>query len=383
MFSNKFTNLKVLHITHTEIRQDNRILNSMESLSRCGWDVYGVGIYNAPLKRACNNNLNVKALRLLTNTKKWRPKNIRLVLTLIEFTILIILEGRNFRPSVVHCHDTIALFVGYLLTLIMPCRLVYDAHELESDKNALTPLKSFFIRNFERIAWNQITLFITVSPSIERWYKNKYGNKPSVVVMNSPKIDDCSINTHNNLRILNNIPDDSLVFLYLGGFMKGRGIELLLEVFSNFNIKSHIVFVGYGPLQDLINGKASVCHNIHVNDAVPHNEVVQLTASADVGLCLIEKISLSDYFSLPNKLFEYAFARTPVLASDFPDINTIIQEHSLGEVCDLSLNAISKKIKHFEDLKPSRISSDLFAISCEAQALKLQNIYNTKLLYKT
>ena len=37
-------------------------------------------------------------------------------------------------------------------------------------------------------------------------------------------------------------------------------------------------------------------------------KLTNLIKEADVGLCLVENVSLSDYYCLPNKLFEYAFA---------------------------------------------------------------------------
>ena len=67
---------------------------------------------------------------------------------------------------------------------------------------------------------------------------------------------------------------------------------------------------------------------------VPLAELPSYTASADLGVVLIEDISLSHRLSLPNKLFEYMHAGIPILGADLPEIGRIIRETKTGEVCD-------------------------------------------------
>jgi len=69
---------------------------------------------------------------------------------------------------------------------------------------------------------------------------------------------------------------------------------------------------------------------------VPLEELPLYTASADVGLCLIENLGYSYYLSLPNKLFQYIMAGVPVLASDFPEIGRIVRETGVGLPVDPS-----------------------------------------------
>jgi hypothetical protein len=69
-----------------------------------------------------------------------------------------------------------------------------------------------------------------------------------------------------------------------------------------------VVFLGYGELSQDLKRLAAEHPNIHVHDAVPHSQVVPIAQSADFGLCLVQDVSLSDYYCLPNKLFEYYFA---------------------------------------------------------------------------
>ena len=69
----------------------------------------------------------------------------------------------------------------------------------------------------------------------------------------------------------------------------------------------------------------------------------------------MEKVSLSDYFSLPNKLFESLSAGIPVVSYNIPDVNYIIQKYKIGIVIDsLSnintfLNINKDTIKEFKE----------------------------------
>ena len=106
-----------------------------------------------------------------------------------------------------------------------------------------------------------------------------------------------------------------------------------------------------------------------------HNEVVKIARSADVGLVMIEEVTLSYYFCLPNKLFEYAFSGLFILASDFPDMKKVIQDFDLGMCTPVDYEAFKKRVIEIEalDIKPS--TKDLYTLSWQFQAKKLLKHY--------
>jgi glycosyltransferase involved in cell wall biosynthesis len=67
---------------------------------------------------------------------------------------------------------------------------------------------------------------------------------------------------------------------------------------------------------------------------ISQNELLSYTASADIGCVLIENISRSYYYALPNKLFEYIAVGVPVLASKLPQMVQIIDEYGVGKYVD-------------------------------------------------
>ena len=87
----------------------------------------------------------------------------------------------------------------------------------------------------------------------------------------------------------------------------GRGIENLID-----NIKKNVVedynfvFMGYGPLEELLKKTSKEIKNIIYVPPVDPSELPIYTSSANFGIALIEDKCLSYRYCLPNKFFEYA-----------------------------------------------------------------------------
>lgn len=348
----------VVHISHTDILRDARILKEINVIEKFfpQFEVRGIGI-KKNIEISQNKLMTVKKnlLNISIKVKKisFLPKFIKFFLIYLEFFTKVFLELKKNPPFVIHCHDYIVLPIGFVVKVLFGSKLIYDAHELES-LDELNQIKfsqkskiTFFL---EKMIWKKIDLFITVSPSILKWYNINFGNKKnSITVLNSPVIKNKKFVKNISLRKKFKITKDKLIFVYVGSFQLGRGIESMLKAFSNSAIKSNIVFIGYGELENDIKKFSKKNNNIHISKSVSHEILVQFIKSADIGLCLIEKISLSNYYSLPNKFFEFAFANLHILASNFPDIKKLINTYSLGSCIRPSYNSLIKKIKFFEN----------------------------------
>ena len=105
-----------------------------------------------------------------------------------------------------------------------------------------------------------------------------------------------------------------------------RYIQQLTKIADSFNVRERVIF----------------------HPAVPHDELQYYTGMADVGLCNIENVCLSYYYSLPNKLFEYIQALVPIVGSNFPEIGGIIKHYEVGEICQpydaISISSAIKRV---------------------------------------
>jgi glycosyltransferase involved in cell wall biosynthesis len=369
---------KILHITHTDIQTDSRILKEMESLAKVGYELNGLGIQleEGAAKTNLAFNAKIEALKLHSRQFKFMPRTLRHTISLFELLLKILPRAVKLKPDVVHCHDTLVLPLGMLIKIITGAKLIYDAHELESDRNGITKLQGKLTLYVEKFLWNLVDGLIVVSPSIEKWYLDNIGFKKSAVVLNSPLFDGVNKSKQNYLREKFKIRSDELIFIYIGILGVGRGLDNLIQAFSNKNVKSHIVFLGFGDYSERLKKLADEKSNFHFHEAVPHSQVVPIAMSANYGLCLIEKISLSDYLCLPNKLFEYCFAGLPILASNFPDIRKIIEEYSVGECCEIDVLSIIDAVKKMEISSDKYFTKNLEFLSWQEQEKNLIDLYN-------
>jgi glycosyltransferase involved in cell wall biosynthesis len=368
---------KILHLTHTDIESDSRILKEMGTLAAAGYRVSGLGVtlHEGSQKSPVAFNADISAIKLTSREWTFLPRTLRHVISLFELVTKMLPNSVRKKPDVVHCHDTLVLPLGVIVKIFTGAKLVYDAHELESDRNGLSHLQGRLTLLVEKILWRFIDALIVVSPSIQKWYCEKLGIKKSTVILNAPLFLKNDEGCDNYLREKFSIPHASKIFIYVGILGEGRGLDLITQAFMDKNISSHVVFLGYGELSEHLKNLAEKCPNLHVHDAVPHSQVVPVVKSADFGLCLIQNVSLSDYYCLPNKLFEYCFAGVPVLASNFPDIRSVITEHEFGYCCDLEIESIRKAVKDLECSNKIFTFSDVASLSWDAQQTKLVHLY--------
>ena len=373
--------MNILHISHTNISVDARILKEMHSIGKINssYNVSGIGIVSSKNENELEypDDVSIDSITIQSTKLKFLPK-IRVIFIMLEMLFKMTFRAYKVKATIVHCHDNTVLPVGIILKFLTGAKVIYDAHELESDKNGLKKILAKMTLFTEKILWKYIDALITVSPSIDRWYMHNIGEKYSEIILNSPILEqNISSRNHSYLREYFSIPQESRIFLYVGALVHGRGINLLLEVFKNRDLKSSLVFLGNDLLSAELKKIADETANIYVHDAVPHKQVVSVAKSADVGLCLIQNVSLSDYYCLPNKLFEYCFAEIPVLASNFPDISQVVERYNLGKCCELEVGSIYKTIKEFENLEelPKIDSKELYELSWGVQEEKLIRLY--------
>jgi glycosyltransferase involved in cell wall biosynthesis len=231
----------------------------------------------------------------------------------------------------VNCHSLPVLPLCARLARRTGAKLVYDAHELETETNGQRGLRRLGSKLVERALIGRADAVIVVGEAIADWYAREYRMPRPTVVLNCP--DAAQVARGDVLRERLGLPAATRIFLCQGMLSPGRGIELLCAAWGLLPApRPALVFMGDGPLAAHVDAAARGNPDIRRIPAVPPAEVLRHTGSADVGLCLVQATCLSYSLSMPNKLFEYLHAGLPVVVADLPELGRLVREAGLGRV---------------------------------------------------
>lgn len=322
----------VLSIVLNEFTHDNRVLNEAISLTRAGYDVSVIALHRDELpEREIVEDFKVHRMKLSSiNLKRFK------LIKHLEYVYRTYRQYAKSKVDVIHCHDLTALPVGFLFKVLVSrnIKVVYDAHEYETEVNGLGGIRKIFYRILERYLIPYSDLVITVSNMIGKEYQRLYSIPAPAIILNCPWKRD-NVGNFDLFREKFDIRTDQFIFLYQGIVSKGRGIEILLETFSQMTEdKAVVVFMGYGPMEVDIIEYSKKHNNIFFHEAVRPPKFLNYTASADYGISFIEDISLSDRYCLPNKLFEYINSGIPVICSNLPEMKKFIEQNGVGVLAE-------------------------------------------------
>ena len=247
-----------------------------------------------------------------------------------------------------------------LYSLIPACllskrtKIVYDSREIYTKLSVHLnrPIINKIIEIAERACIKRVNKIIVTAKSDQKYLQKNY-NTSSVsfcIIYNFPSLS--LIHQKSSfLRDRLNIPKNSTILLYQGVIQKNRGILQLIKIIENTTQTVGVV-VGDGSYLSFLKKYIQINNlesRMFMLSAVPYYKLLEITASADIGVSLVRPAGLSNLYALPNKLFEYALARIPTLASDLPNIKKYIDTYHLGWcVDDRSLTKQIALIKNYQ-----------------------------------
>ncbi|HXH80911.1 MAG TPA: glycosyltransferase [Nocardioides sp.] len=235
--------------------------------------------------------------------------------------------GRYGREpvSLIAAHSVWVLPLCWVLSKRTGSKLIYNAHELETETISMFGMKKKIAQRIEALLIGRCAVVSVVNEPIAEWYEHRYGMSRPVVVGNTPVM----VDSHEGLRERLGVGPDPLLFIHTGHLVVGRNIPLILKAFHGS--PHHLVFLGDGPYKDDIVKAGQRSPNIHWLPPVPHDRIVSNVREADVGLCLIEiHQDLSDQLSSPNKLLESLAAGIPALCTDLVEARRLMGELAEG-----------------------------------------------------
>src|SRR5699024_3830261 len=168
--------------------------------------------------------------------------------------------------DIIHCNDLAPLPIAVVIKIFVnrKIKIVYDAHEYQTERNGLRGIRKFVSKLMEKILIKEASYVITVSNGIATEYAEKYKIKKPTVIYNCPSF--VKAEKNDIFRKKFNISDDQTIYLYQGGLYKGRGLELSLDAFSKMNRKNVLVIIGFGELEKVVKEYANKYENIFFHE---------------------------------------------------------------------------------------------------------------------
>lgn len=310
-------NVKIVHLTTLHDRDDLRIfLKECISLRDAGYcieqvvadgkgDALREGIPVFDVGRASN-----RLLRML-------------VLPLRAYRRI-----RALNPNLVHFHDPELLPIAYLLKLRRH-RVIYDAHEdlprAILSKTWISPwLRRFVagtVEHIEDFVSARLDAVVAATPHIaERFVPIARASLP---VVNYP--------LESELGLAPQARREPATFCFAGNITRQRGAVEMVRAAALADCSLLLA----GPIEPGLQAELEAMpewkHATYLGQV--SREQVHMMMARSVGGLLFYHPEPNHVNALPNKLFEFMSAGLPVLCSDFPFWQTMVEREGVGHTC--------------------------------------------------
>jgi len=327
----------VLMIVLKDFVNDSRILRECATVHNMGYRVVVYALHSESLPEYEKQD-NYELYRFKLTTKKWPKHPFIQIFKYLECFIRIAWKGTKLNPKVVHCHDISALPIGFVISLKLKSKLIYDSHELWSNynyrKSLVVSAQKQLSNILEKFLMRRSDAVITVSDSIANYLSAFARIKKPFVIRNIPNSNNPNIQDINLLKKNLHIPKDKKILLFQGGFASNAGLEDLVAAMELVLPAAVLVFMGGGILNNKLHNlvkRKSLNNKVFFHAYVDNQVLLNYTACASIGISSSSSINLDYRYALPNKLFEYIQAGVPVLVTDLPDMRKIVMEYKIGE----------------------------------------------------
>jgi glycosyltransferase involved in cell wall biosynthesis len=238
---------------------------------------------------------------------------------------------------------------------------VYDSREVytELPSTAKRPLVKLLWKMFEHRGLAIADAILVTGPLDLDAIFRVHGFSPrSFLVRNLPERLD-TLTPSADLRSRLHIDKQTPLFVYVGGLQIGRGLEPFLRTLSKCAVDAHFVIVGDGdqrPRLEALVHELNLQSRVTFLGAISVENVLPILAASDIGVTLIESLSLSYEYALPSKLFEYMMAGLVVLSSPLEQVTDLFSgepwlvtaKPSSGEEMRVAIQNAIEKSKHNE-----------------------------------
>ena len=314
---------RIIVCVTNDLVTDNRVDKVCKFLHNAGYEVLLVG---RKLKSS-----------LALNHRNYRTHRMKLLFSkgaffYAEFNLRLFLLLLFRRSKSILSNDLDTLLAAYCAASIKRNKLYYDTHELFTEVPELIhrPRVQKIWERIEAYVFPKLDAIYTVNESIADFYSKKYKKNVQIVRNVSPLWQADKIPSREDL----NLPEDKTLLIVQGaGINIDRGIEELIEAMPNIREDCTLIIVGSGDVLELLKTRVAA---LNLEERViffgkrPYQEMMAFTHHASWGFSLDKDTNMNYRFSLPNKIFDYIHAETPIICTRLFEISKVIDKYEVG-----------------------------------------------------
>ncbi len=378
-----------MHVTDGAY-DDYRVMREATALVEAGYDVTIVDIMSEverPTKEDISDvhmsHVMFPELFIPTRFKPWY---------LVKAADMILrgsIRLAQTSTDIYHAHDVKGLPACYIAATLRNKPLVFDSHEIPLDDPNITRW-----RGLSKLAGKVLTSMMprctgvmSASPLYSREIMREFHYPEVMTLLNLPTYRE--VPPSNKLRERLGLGPEIRIALYQGNIQANRSLEQLVNAAPFLDPNIVIVMMGHATeatrieLEKLIAEKG-VEDRVKMIPAVPYNELLSWTTSADLGLTIFKPgYTRSIRYCLPNKLFEYLMAGLPVLSSQLDAIAEVLKTYEVGEILPslapedvgAAINAMLADGSKVERMRQNALKAAREEFHWEKEKLKLVAFY--------
>lgn len=324
--------MKILAAVYNTIEHDGRVRRAAEAVSECA-AVHVLAIDSG----AAYSNPHFKVTRVA-------PIQIPIIGKLVNYPIIwfnFIRLAQRLLPDVIHAHDYYMSLPGWLAARLSGAKLIYDAHELFiPEPGQCMKARDYFWYLLERWAVLRADVVIAANEERGKLMQGHYNLSETPVVVKNISPAPPVLTPGQIAEVLSHFPSirrkacDRCRLVYQGNVSIDRGVERFIKAVEDMPNGYRMIVIGDGPdfagLRDKYRALADVGKVNFLGKISGYNLPI-LLAACDIGIVTYPFEGLNNIYCASNKVFEYAQAGLPIIATNQPPLINIASEYGIGE----------------------------------------------------
>jgi glycosyltransferase involved in cell wall biosynthesis len=217
--------------------------------------------------------------------------------------------------------------------------VLYDAHEF-------WPHSAIEFRHWEVEFWSafdrnlaaRADLRSTVSPQLAALLSREYGCEFLSVPNCASRSSVPAVDTQEALQRLS--AQDDIVFIFVGRFAAGRGLEDLIRAWGGVNKRARLVLQGpddpfKSEMMELARSYGLLENGITFPKPVDTSELVNAARQGDIAIIPYAASSVNNRYCSPNKLSQYMAAGLPIICNnELEFVKSVVVGNGIGIAVD-------------------------------------------------